>query len=276
MFENFTFPDAPRYKAKWKPIYFEPVVGSGERITILIIIQDNTEIKYYEALHDNVIENLYGNKANSFKNLVKYIKDQISKQNGELSNCIDGVYEGEWHHASSLDILGMVRQALIKSASLGSLAIEELFINELTSENNSIDQTWSSKIKSELIKEFPRYEKSFNHSVKIKNNVKIKCDFYSSEYIANFNVCTTRTIHRMKSSLMDLNILNQNNISSNFDLLIHLPAIDEVHITKKMRLKMNDNILILKEQCKDSNIQIIVCENEKDGAKRIAKMLKAA
>lgn len=276
MFENFTFPDAPKYKAKWKPVYFEPIVDSGERITILIIIQDGSETKYFEALHNNVIENLYGNKANSFKNLVKYIKDQLSKNNGELNNCIEGVYEGKWYHASSLDILGLVRQALIKSASLGSLAIEELFINDLNIENNTIDQNWSSKIKSEFIKEFPKYERSFNHSIKIKNNVKIKCGFYSSEYSANFNVCTTRTTHRMKSSLMDLNILNNNKISNNFDLLIHLPPVDNIHITKKMRLKMNDNILILKEQCKDSNIEIVVCNDEKEGAKRIAKMLKVA
>lgn len=276
MFENFTFPNTPTFIAKWKPIYFEPVVNSGERITILILVQHNNDIKYFHALHDNVVENLYGSKANSFKNLVNFIKDQLTQNNGELNNCIEGVFEGHWHHASSSDVFGIAKQALIKTASLGTLAIEELFVDDLHSENDSIDQNWSSKIKSEFIKEFPKYEKSFNHSVNIKNNVKIKCGFYSSEYIAKFNVCTTQTIHRMKSSLMDLNILNKNKISNNFDLLIHLPPVDNIHISQKMHLKMNDNILILKDQCKDTNIQIIVCDNEKDGVKRIAKMLKVA
>lgn len=90
MFDSFDFPDAPKYRAKWKPIYFEPIVNSGERVTILIVVKDENSIKYYEALHESVIDSLYGAKSVAFKNLVKYIKEQLIKNSGELNNCIEG------------------------------------------------------------------------------------------------------------------------------------------------------------------------------------------
>jgi hypothetical protein len=31
---DLVFPEMPTYQGYWQPIYFEPVVGSGERITV--------------------------------------------------------------------------------------------------------------------------------------------------------------------------------------------------------------------------------------------------
>jgi hypothetical protein len=39
MFDSLEFPEAPSFKAEWKPIYFEPIVNSGEKIVILIVVK---------------------------------------------------------------------------------------------------------------------------------------------------------------------------------------------------------------------------------------------
>ncbi|MEI2556493.1 hypothetical protein [Acinetobacter pittii] len=274
MFDSFDFPDAPKFRAKWKPIYFEPIVNSGERVTILIVVKDENSIKYYEALHESVIDSLYGAKSVAFKNLVKYIKEQLIKNSGELNNCIEGVYPGDWHSASSADIKGIARQGLKLSASLGTLAINELHSEQ--EEHDKIDQNWTSRIKGEFIKSLPQYERAFNYNYSITNNVKIRCGFYAVQYAARFNVCTLKTIGRMKTSLLDLKILEEHKASNRFDLILQVPEVDGIHITTKTRNKMNENIQLLKEQCQGSSIEVFTCENEKEGAERLIQMLNVA
>ncbi|KAA8731012.1 hypothetical protein F4V57_14260 [Acinetobacter qingfengensis] len=275
MFDSFDFPDAPTYKAQWKPVYFEPIVNSGERITILIVVKTGDNYAYYETLHESVIDNLYGSKSLPFKNLIKYIKSQIDKNNGELNNCIEGVHDGSWSNASSLDAAGIARQGLKRTASLGTLAMKELF-NEEEKEQDVAELNWGNKIKQEFLKTHPAYEKSFNHSVAVSKNVKIKCGFHSARYAAKFNVCTVKTISRVKTSLMDLQILEDHGQSNKLDLILFVPNADGLLVTKKMRDKMNEHILLLKEQCKDSTIEIVSCASEKQGSDRLSTMLNVA
>lgn len=275
MFDSLDFPDAPAYRAQWKPVYFEPILNSGERITILIVVKNGSDFSYYETLHENVIDNLYGARSLPFRNLIKYIKSQIIKNNGELKNCIEGIYDGDWSNASSADLRGIARQGLKRSASLGELAIKELFSEELQ-EQDSAELNWGNKIKQEFLKNHPAYEKAFNYSVAVSKNVKIKCGFYSTRYAAKFNVCTVKTISRVKTSLVDLQILEGHGQSNRLDLILLVPNPDGVLVTKKMRDKMDEHIALLKEQCSGSSIEIVSCRGEKQGADRISTMLNVA
>ncbi len=196
------------------------------------------------------------------------------KNAGELDNCIEGVYPGDWHSASSSDIKGIARQGLKTSASLGTLAINELHSEQ--EEQDKIDLNWTNRIKGEFLKSLPKYERAFNYNYALSTNVKIRCGFYTSRYAARFNVCTLKTIGRMKQSLMDLKILDEHKASNSFDLILHVPEVDGIHITSKMRNKMNENILLLREQCQGTPIEIFTCESEKEGAERLVYMLDVA
>lgn len=278
MFNSFEFPEAPSFKAEWKPIYFEPIVNSGEKIVILIVVKTKkNELNYFEALHENVIDSLYGAKALSFKNLVKYIKDQLEINFGELNDCIEGVSDGHWRSASSVNLLGIAKQGLKRTASLGTLAINELYSEPEAQDQDKLDSNWVSNIKTEFVKHYPQYVNAFNYNVPIiGSDVKIRCGFYSSDYIAKFNVCTTKTVQRLRSSLMDLRILNEHDVSKKLDLIIQIPDIDGIHITQKMRAKMEDNVSLLREQCIGTKITIHPCQNANQGAERLIEMLEVA
>jgi cobalamin biosynthesis protein CbiG len=96
-------------------------------------------LNYFEALHDSVIDSLYGAKALPFKNLIKYIKSQLELNLGELNDCIEGVHSGHWRNASSVNLNGIVRQGL-NAASLGSLAISELYSDIEAQDQDKLEQ----------------------------------------------------------------------------------------------------------------------------------------
>ena len=276
MFDAILFPSAPSFFAEWRTVYFEPIPNSGERIAILITIKEiGGKIEIFDALHPTVIDSLYGAKATSFNGYIKLIKSNLLKNNGEST--IDGVSIGDWHASQSENIHGIVRQALYKTASLGSVALRGLFEEDSHIENEQVDSRWSKRIKNAVIEIDPSYEKSFDVKIPIGRDVRIPCGFHTSRYSAKFNVCTSQTITRMKSNLMDLQIFDSHNVSNNFDLIIQMPTDDNLQVSLKTLARMKENIELLKEEvASKSNIQIYTCNSEQEGATRIFEMLKAS
>lgn len=275
MFDSLDFPQVPSFKASWKAIYFEPVLYSGERITILIAVKNskNNKVTYFDALHDTVIDKLYGSKALSFRNLVKYTKDFLERNDGELHNCIEGVYEGKWYNSTSSNLSGVAQQGLRKSASLSTLAIHEL-LQEPVEEEKSLNMQWTDRVKDEFLKSNPSYMDSFNQTLPI-NHVKIKCGFYTRKYSAKFNVCMPRNINALKSSLFDLFTLNEYQLSKRSDLILLFEE-DSLHFSKAQKQSLKENIDILRERCRNKPIDVIICDDEKEGAERLEDMLRAA
>lgn len=276
MFNKIDFPSSPAFQAEWKTIYFEPIPNSGEKIAILIVTRSaDLKITIYDALHPTVIDSLYGSKAQSFQGYIKLIKNNIIKNNG-ISN-VDGVSEGPWRLSQSVDIKGIVRQALYKTASLGSVALKGLFDQDETLiENEQIDSRWSKRIKNAVLKIDPSYEKCFDLKIPVGKDVRITCGFHTPGYSAKFNVCTSQTITRMKSNLFDLQILDSNHVSNKYDLILYMPTADDLQVPPKTLARMEENVhLLRKEILSKSNIKIYACHSEDEGASRIFEMLKA-
>ncbi|WP_151984940.1 hypothetical protein [Acinetobacter radioresistens] len=277
MFNKVSFPSVPDFFAEWRTVYFEPIPNSGERIAILIVIKSmNGKIEIFDALHPTVIDSLYGSKASSFNGYLKLIKLNILKNDGEST--IDGVDISTWHSSQSVNIQGIVKQALYKTASLGAVALKSLFEQEDSYvENEQVDTRWSKRIKNAVIEIDPSYEKSFDIKIPIRRDVKILCGFHTSRYSAKFNVCTSQTITRMKSNLMDLQIFDSHHVSDKFDLIIQMPTDDNLQVPLKTLARMKENIELLKEEvASKTNISIYTCNSEKEGAARIFEMLEAS
>ena len=57
-----TYMTAPLYQGAWQAIYMEPIVGSGEKITIAIMALgiDKKDTKVIQAIRPELIDCLYG------------------------------------------------------------------------------------------------------------------------------------------------------------------------------------------------------------------------
>lgn len=281
MLNNLNFPSNPSFRAQWKAIYLEPILNSGERINILIIIKnENNSIEVFESLHPTIIDNLYGTKSSSFHKLILFIKNQIISNEGNINTSIDGIYESNWTDALSVDKKGIIRQALYKSASLGVVALQGLYESEGENNlNDQIDKRWANQIRNIFLERNPTYRNRnyFDIKLRIENNVKISCGFHTSHYSAKFNVCSSQTLARMKANLLDLQILDRHNISNQFDLILYLPSDDDIRMTPKALNSMKANIKILKEEVSSkNNIHVIECDSAEEGVFRMEKMLKVS
>lgn len=126
-----SFPSVPTCFGEWMAIYLEPMVNSGERITIAIAAKTfEGEYAVHRALTEPQLRCLYGSKADDINSLIAIITNSLSIHLGKSSDMqawlppFTGVEFGSIHQAADESLNGILSQGLERCASLSQLIDE--------------------------------------------------------------------------------------------------------------------------------------------------------
>lgn len=122
------FPRLPAYQARWAPVYWEPIRGSGERLTALIgAVGADGAVEVIQSIRPDALNGMYGAKA---KNAQGFLTLGLSSLRQHLETFrefsgwtapISGFSLGSVFEARSDTLSGVFRQAIQLSASLSAL-----------------------------------------------------------------------------------------------------------------------------------------------------------
>lgn len=115
MINEKKFPRAPPYRGQWAPVYMEPIMGSGERITVGIVVVSDVEgglglFACRMVLDPQKLEVLWGEAGQGFVNMAQFAVDDLTDylSGGILED--DGVSRLKaWRPALSGVELGEIR-----------------------------------------------------------------------------------------------------------------------------------------------------------------------
>jgi hypothetical protein len=88
------FPALPPYQGHWYPVYWTPIAGSGERITVFVLARgENGEVCLRRAIRDDVLVAAFGNpKADSWRHMFDYVERTLP---GWLDSVEDSRLDGK-------------------------------------------------------------------------------------------------------------------------------------------------------------------------------------
>lgn len=128
------FPEEPKCKGKWVPIYIEPVINSGERLTIAIVAITFKDYRIYPTLSNpELLKAMYGVHGDDLLSQIDWVLESYEKHvivKGVLDSWeppLSGIFMGNISSARSKDIDGIVRQGV---SMCSSLAYDNLFDDE--------------------------------------------------------------------------------------------------------------------------------------------------
>jgi|APMI01.1.fsa_nt_gi hypothetical protein len=72
-------PDLPAYRGVWYPVYWTPIPGSGERITVLIVAKgEDGQVCMRSTISDALLEFAFGNpKAAALRQMFDYVEKML-------------------------------------------------------------------------------------------------------------------------------------------------------------------------------------------------------
>src|SRR3954453_13254479 len=100
---NLDVQQAPSYRASWAPVFFEPITGSGERITVAIVVSDAAGHEVKRTVRDEVLKALFGSKRAHLSQMIDFVLSALRSQSGVSNPTIPmtGFSLGRWQEASS-------------------------------------------------------------------------------------------------------------------------------------------------------------------------------
>lgn len=251
-------PEEPGYKAIWTPIYFEPIMGSGEQLTIAVAALDQDGVyKIKQAIRPHVIKAMYGNKSDQFNSLIELIISSLSfhlEKNKTFNNWVtpmQGVRLGKIKNAVSTDMIGILRQAVILTASLSSL---DFYSSDDEMEQYSSENTWSKQVKEVVVNKHPSLDVYFNRQFKVVSEARAAKIFFLSDRSA-FNTERLRPsnisvdLDKNKARLLDLFAVKDYDIftRNTHELIVYRPLDDDPTYSKNQIKILKDALLTLEE-----------------------------
>lgn len=225
----------PALSARWMAIYLEPMMGSGERLTIAIAATSRTENRVVRTVRNDVADALYGPQARNFLGLCQMIIDSVStqlKSGIDLSNLsppISGAYFGHVHQALGNDMSDVLRQGITLSASLSSMELidEE---SEETKVNDAESRRWLSLIRDLVELQRPATEAMFNKKIKLQyEGAAIRIGFIGYGLAVNFSTFRPQyiaaSLREGRAKLWELALIKQSDLEVKAgELMVFVPS----------------------------------------------------
>lgn len=277
------FPTSPEYKGSWFSIYLEPIIGSGEKITVAVIaIGADKQYRVIQAIRPELLDCLYGSQASQMQSMIDWIIESASTeiQSNETINTwsppFDGVKLGKEYDAADENIEGILKQAIRISASLSTLALDADREDD-EEQPKRYTENWTKSISEEVKLIAPHFASNFNKRLQVSDTkIFTSYGFLTDNYVSNFGLLVpsrlSASLNAMKAKLFDLESLQKSHLlikPQKYEIIIGTPAYDDPTLSDRAINRIQDTIEMVKELAQAENINLVQAQNAKQAAKHL-------
>lgn len=271
------FPELPRFRATWAPIYLEPIIGSGERITIAIAaIADDGSIHVHPVLKEENVRCFLGSATPRFLNLAglciesarRHLETERSLEDWKPP--MEGAILGEQMRVYSKNMTGVIRMAVKSSAFLASLP--DILDAEYESEPATDDarKKWVGLVREAVVSKAPRLGDRFDKLIDLKKKRSKRIDYLGDRLVAQLGRLIPgrglgQHIRSAKISLWELDVLRimredmpilsfSDEPNDRFELILYRPRDDDPAYSDKEIEKLHEALSELEEEGDQHNL----------------------
>lgn len=278
-------PAMPSTKGSWVSVYLEPMIGSGERLTIIVAaISSAGEVVVKPAIRKEVIEAMFGFKSSVFDSMIGLIASSLKnylEEHGSFQGWnppVGGVSLGPVRDAVSSSITGVLRQAVSLTSSLSSLsdiANEDISKSKKTKERDR----WTDQLTEFVISEDKHREVYFNRPFNFSEGHRPAKIFYLSEWAAiNTGKLLQANLNQQvsdnKAKIADLSMVKLHGElfeRTTHEILIYRPLENDPSYTDKTMASINSAFLTLQDLADTNKIMITPVYSVEEAARRILR-----
>lgn len=267
MLSDLVFPQSPPVFAEWQPVFLEPIVNSGERITILIIIKDSDgKFHINRTIDEALLKSLYARKSSQINGLIDYIATIISKSpNWEIP--FEGIYLGDWYKAADFSLEGILNQALSLTSSLSVYTTQLETTHKESSRNTN---RWFEDVRELVVKSKPILASNFDREVIIAKNVVYKYSFNYKSFVANLLDFKAINNQKSQTSILQMQLLSKNPMILKKQLIMQIPTRhDKEEMTLQKIENLNEKIIIFSELLSSHDVNLIKVETAEEASDKL-------
>lgn len=270
--------------AKWRPLFWEPVEGTGERLMAGVVVQLGSELVARRVIRDDVLDSLYGAAASRPRALIEEALSlcrSIVEAGGEtglhiLKEPILGLHPGPYRETDVFGIADALRQAVLLYSSLAQTDIAD-DEDEGAVQPEEINRRFATEVRDAVLQRAPSLAPFFNRQATLhQGGSLVRFGFLSDNAVMHFSIVSavrqSASVSYARAKLWELTRAKEFAGLRTAALVSAVPRVDDPTLGHKQRSKLATNLREIEQEADDGEIRFLPVDSVDRAAERVLEL----
>lgn len=279
--------DLPSFAATWWPLFMETVPGSGERLTVGVVVRGASgQATVRQAIDPAHLRSMFGSDGTGMQFIVGSTVLKVHEQLQQmvpveqLQLPFGGMELGQPHDAVARDLEEMVGLALRMSSGFAQSAFGlRLDSGSVSKEVAAAFEEWAESVRLQVLaaEATERFGAAFNVPVELSGRKKARFGFVHGEYVAQFGVLrpgrsVSADLRALKVKLFDLEVVRRERALqfTHADLVVGFQPPGE-NFPSRQRQTAQDSLEHLRYEARVRNVGLALCAVSQEAARHVVE-----
>lgn len=267
----------------WRPLYWEPVHGTGERIMVGVLHGFGNEYSAVRTIRNDVLDCLFGKSSIGLRKLIDHslsifqtIAD-ATKSLEAFDTSISGIYPGPLRITAANDVVELLQTACLLYSSLGNLdKLDDAEENDIP-QSDEVNRRFGSEVKIEVVKLRPDLEHGFGRSGRlVSDGLLVKFGFFSPTSVIHFTVLhsvrQSSSMRDARAKIFELQRAKELVGINSAALIAAVPRDDDATLGSRQREQLRANKIEIEREADKVNLRWYEVNTVQEGAETLIQV----
>lgn len=270
--------------AQWRPLFWEPVEGTGERLMAGVVVRLGTEISVRRVIRDDVLDSLYGASSSRPRVLIEEALGmcrRIVEAGGEdgigmLASPVLGLHPGPQRQTDVIGMSDAFRQAVLLYSSLAQtdIADEE---DDGTVQPEEVNRRFATEVRDAVLLRAPGLARFFNRQASLhQGGTSVRFGFLSDTTVMHFSTVSAvrqgASVSYARAKLWELSRAKDYAGLQTAALLTAVPWSGDPTLGTKQRSQLARNLREIEREADDGQIRFLPVDSVQLAVERVLEL----
>ena len=263
----------------WRPLYWEPVDGTGERLMVGVLHAYNGQVGAVRILRDDVLDALYGHAADGARNLIDkslelYRAVASASSVADAGVALLALHPGPLRSTEAASVGELLHTAALLYSSLASLDKFDELQEADAPQQEEVNRRFSTEVREIITNQRPDLQAYFGRTTPlIDGGAPVRFGYCSPRVVAHFSVLhpvrQSTSVRDARARLWEVARAMEITAISTGLLVWAVPRPDDATLGQKQRANAAANIREIEREADPHHIRLLPVHTAQDGAARL-------
>lgn len=267
----------------WRPIFWEPVSGTGERLMVGVLHGYGGEIRGVRTIRDDVLTCLFGKSAVGLRRLIDHglsLHQEAARAFGSLElfgQELTGLFPGPIRSTEASSITELLQTACLLYSSLGNLDRLDEAEESDAPQQDDVNKRFGSEVREIVLGIRPDLVSFFGRSaVLVQGGQPVRFGFFSPRAVMHFTVIHpvrhSASMRDARAKIFEIDRARQVAGIDRAALIAAVPREDDATLGTKQREQLRVNKIEIESEADSVGLRWYHVHTASDGATRLVEL----
>jgi len=273
-----------RLLVPWRPLFWEPVAGTGERIMIGVVHGFDGHWQAHRLIRDDVLQCLYGKASKDVVALLTHSLNLFAAAADavhgieELEYAMGALTPGPARSTEASSVNDLLRTAALLYSSLAQIDVYDDGDENDTPLPDEVSKRFSIEVREIVLGKNPKLAKGFGSGGRLtKGGQLVRFGYFSPEAIMHFSVLhpvrQSASVRDARAKLWELSRASEISGIKKTALIAAVPRADEPHLGENQRERLKANRSEIEREADDAEIRLHAVHSAEEGAEKVLALI---